>query len=377
MTLRWEDYLLFKNDSFHSFWKKHLSNERNVLFILGQGFDPRMCLCSKSILEKSGTGKRDFILIKFEEGENSPSKEYRHDVDTNLKQLEALVLNVGTIIPKSIQMETSDGHRIGPRESANAFNDFNEFKNYSDIVIDISSLPFDIYMPLIGKILFILDKEKNISTSVPNLHITVAENTVIDKSIKKSGLSDDASYLHGFTGSLETISSEEEPTVWIPILGEGEKEQIELIGNLVSAKEICPVLPFPSRNPRRGDDLMLEYRSLLIERLSIESRNIIYAAEQNPFEAYREIHKAIEHYRRSLMPLGKCKFAISSLSSKLISLGAFLISYEEGITNKQKVGIAYVESQGYDMKKGASSKENISSCELFSLWISGDCYDLQ
>lgn len=371
MKLRWEDYLLFGEESFHKFWKKHQSKERDILFILGRGFDPRMCLCSENILKKAESGIRDFILIQFDEGKNSPSTAYRHDVEQNQTRLEELVQgNRGKIQTKSIKMEADDGYRIGPREVAGLFQDFNEFRKYSDIVIDISSLPLDIYMPLIGKILFILDSQK--STPAVNLHIVVAESTKIDADIKKSGLSDEASFLHGLAGDLGMISTIEDPTVWIPILGEGIGDQIERIENLVSAREVCPVLPFPSKDPRRGDDIMLEYRELM-ERLAIENRNIIYAAEQNPFETYREIYKTIKHYRDSLKPIGNCKIAISALSSKLISLGAFLVAYEEGVQNKKNVGIAYVDSQGYEMKKGAGN--DVASCELFSLWIYGECYE--
>lgn len=373
---RWENYFLSKKDGFHKFWESYLEQEKNILFVVGIGFDPRACLCSQAILEKNGTGKRDFIVVNIVEGKNSPSQDYRYEVEKNKEELERLVKPKGQITYKITQMENTDGYPIGPREAASIFKDASDFNDYTDIVVDISSLPLNIYLPLIGKILFILDNEKPVNDKIiPNLHVTVAENTVIDKSIKKSELYDEASYLYGFSGSLETISTEEEPTIWMPILGEGQDVQIELISNFISPKEICPVLPFPSINPRRGDDLVLEYRELWRERLSIESRNIIYAAEQNPFELYRQLQRAIEHYREALSPLGKCKFAISSLSSKLMSMGVFLVAYEEGISKKQKVGIAYVESKGYSMKKGASSDINVNSCDLFSLWLFGECYN--
>jgi len=376
-TLRWENYFLCKNDNYHKFWEEYLKKDRNILFVLGRGFDPRMCLCAESILNKNGKGTRDFVVIHFAEGENSPSGDYQQEVENNFQQLtDSVNRRGGQIIPKNIQMENEDGSRIGSREAVDIFKTYSDFQSYTDIIVDISSMPFSIYIPLIGKILLILDREKaSGNKTVPNLHITVAENPTIDKSIRKSGLHDEATYLYGFTGDLETVSSEEAPTVWIPILGEEQDVQIELISSLVSPKEICPVLPFPSVNPRRGDDLLLDYRELLMEKLPIELRNIVYAAEQNPFELYRQIQKTIEHYRDALNPLGDCKFAISSLSSKLMSIGSFLVAYEESISNKKKVGIAYVETKGYSMKKGASNETNIQSCELFSMWISGKCYD--
>ena len=376
MISRWTDYFFTKNEDYHDFWQNYLKNGKNILFILGNGFDPRMCIGLESILQKGGLGKRDCVLISFTEGANSPSLNFRADVKANKAKLNELIDGKGTIQEKSINMETDSEHRVGSRRAAKIFNDYSDFEEYTDIIVDISSLPLNVYFLLIGKILFILDSFKNSNTKkcIANLHVIVTENTQIDKSIKKSGLSDGASYLHGFTGNLEVASKEEDPTVWIPILGEGQKEQIELIGNFVSPREICPVLPSPSVEPRRGDEIMLEYRDLM-DRLSIETRNIIYGSEQNPFELYRQIYKTIEHYRNALKPLGNSKFAISSLSGKLMSMGSFLVAYEEGLSKKESVGIAYVESKGYSMEPRAKNEDILKSCELFSLWIFGDCYD--
>lgn len=368
MMLRWADYLLFKNDSFNDFWKAHLAKKRNLLIVLGQGFDPRMCLCAEAIMTNPSHGCRDFVLIQFDEGKNSPSASYESEIRQNKIRLEKLVNGTGTIKTKNISMKADDGYRIGSRKSANIFQDLSEFEKYSDIIIDISSMPFDIYLPLIGKALHILRDTPSI-----NLHIVVAEDTFVDKAIQKSGLADEASYMYGFTGGLDTVSGEDEILIWIPVLGEDGYDQMVRIKNHVSAKEICPVLPFPSQNPRRGDDLMLEYIKFF-EESDIEIRNIIYAAEQNPFEAYRAIYRVIQRYRRSLRPLGKCRIAISALSSKLISLGVFLVAYEEGIQNNEKIGIAYVSTDGYCMDRKIISQWKPSSAHLFSLWIAGECY---
>lgn len=375
MCLRWKEYFLRKNEEFDKFWKKYLEQSRDILFILGQGFDPRMCIGLEAILKNGGAGLRDCILVNFIEGENSPSVDFRQEVEQNMEELERLLGGKDKFDTTTINMESEDGHRIGARRAAEIFNSFSSLEKYSDIIIDISSLPFNIYFTLIGKTLFLLDKaKKEKKEKIPNLHVIVSENTNVDKSIRKSGLSDDASYLFGFTGNLESISKEEDPTVWVPVLGEGQREQIELIENLISPKEICPVLPSPSFYPRRGDNIMLEYGDLLMNRLRIEFRNIIYGSEQNPFELYRQIQKTIEHYRDALKPLGDCKFALSSLSSKLMSMGVFLVAYEEGLSEGRNVGIAYVESKGYSMKKGATNSKTLKDTELFSLWISGDCY---
>ena len=371
MTLRWNDYFLRRNTEYEKFWKEYLESQRDILFILGSGFDPRMCYGIESILEKDRSGLCDCCLINFQEGENSPSENFRDKIDENKEKLKKIIKEKAELFEENIQMENEEGHRTGPRKAANIFKDFSDFEKYSDIILDISSLPMNIYFPLLGKILYIIDKQKK--TKI-NLHVIVAEDAIVDKAIKKRGLADEAEYLHGFTGNLNIISTEYEPTVWIPIFGEGQKLQIELINKKISPEEICPVLPSPSANPRRGDDLLLEYRDMVLNELNVESRNIIYGAEQNPFELYRQIQKTIEHYQDALAPIGKCKFALSSLSSKLMSIGAFFVVYEEGFTNKQNVGIVYVESKGYVMEK-ITEPSRSKNRDLFSLWITGDCYE--
>lgn len=43
-SLRWRDYFLREADGFTEFWKHFLSEKkRDVLFVLGHGFDARMC----------------------------------------------------------------------------------------------------------------------------------------------------------------------------------------------------------------------------------------------------------------------------------------------------------------------------------------------
>ena len=83
MELRWNDYFLRKNAECNQFWEEYLKSSRDILFILGSGFDPRMCIGIESILEKDGSGLRHCMLINFHEGNNSPSKDFRHEVDEN------------------------------------------------------------------------------------------------------------------------------------------------------------------------------------------------------------------------------------------------------------------------------------------------------
>jgi hypothetical protein len=193
--------------------------------------------------------------------------------------------------------------------------------------------------------------------------------------IRDEGVDETATYVYPFSGGLEMEATAEQPKIWIPILGEGQETQLERIYNLIDVPdEICPVLPFPSLDPRRGDNLVLEYRDLLFDRLRLEPRNFINASERNPFEVYRQIRRTILHYREALGPLGGCKTVLSALSTKLLSVGALLVAYELKQA-KIDVGIAHVGSQGYIMDDGPGAPRSQPQSKLFGLWLAGECYE--
>ena len=123
------------------------------------------------------------------------------------------------------------------------------------------------------------------------------------------------------------------------------------------------VLPFPSKDPRRSDQLIQSYYQLLFERLNIEPQNLMYVPERNPFEAYIRLTKAILNYHKSLHILGGCKAVISTFSSKLLSIGTLLTAYE--LLGKIGVGVLNVDSQGYEIEDYEEMKKLKDSSELF------------
>jgi hypothetical protein len=88
------------------------------------------------------------------------------------------------------------------------------------------------------------------------------------------------------------------------------------------------VLPWPARDPRRGDRIVLEYRQLLFDEIRLEPRNVIHGAERNPFDLYRTLGALHERYCQALSPLGPVAMVLSSHSSKLLSVGVLLTAYE-------------------------------------------------
>jgi len=278
----------------------------------------------------------------------------------------------GEILPREVKTKSAEGHRITSRSAGKLFRTLEDFTGYTDVVLDISAMPRAVYMPLIAKILFLLDHALGDSgLNCPNFHVLVWEDPVLDQNIRDEGVEDTAVYLHPYSGGMDRQATAGQPKVWIPLLGEGQRAQLQRIHDLVVPDEICPVLPSPSLSPRRGDDLVIEYHDLLFDRLRVEPRNFIYCSEQNPFEVYRQITRAIRAYRESLSPLGGSKFVLSALSSKLLSVGALLVAYDFKAGGVD-IGIAHVECHGYHMDDGDTPPRPKQQGEPVGLWLSGE-----
>lgn len=240
-----------------------------------------------------------------------------------------------------------------------------------DVVIDISAMPRTVALSAITKLIHDLDKGASEDGPDINLHVIAAESVRTDLQATGS-LMDEVTYLSGFSGHRGQQTTEHVPRVWFPVLGEGQTDRLQLIRESLEPDEICPVVPFPSRDPRRGDQIISEHGDLLFEDFRVEPSNILRASEFNPFEAYRQLFQAMDRYRRALTELGGCKAFVSPLSSKLLSVGALLACYDHLLGDisgeKLKIGIPYVETAVYADPDIEAEVES----ELVSMWIRGE-----
>ncbi len=269
-------------------------------------------------------------------------------------------------------MRGAGNAHVTSRNTGAAINRRQELAKYTDVIVDISAMPRTIGLTAIARLIALLDELAQNGGPSVNLHVVVAESVVSDGYHTSASLSDTVTSLVGFSGQLTAESTINLPRVWFPVLGEGQSARLERIRSELDPDEICPVIPFPSRDPRRGDQLIEEYRLLLFDDFRVEPANILYACEYNPFEAYRQIYGAIDRYRDSLSDLGGCKVFVSPLSSKLLSVGALLACYDHrahsSVPDKVNVGIPYIESVSY----GEPDDTVAVGIEVYSLWIRGD-----
>jgi hypothetical protein len=374
IKLRWATYVMARGPELADLLKSHFGNsQRAICFIMGRGFDPRMNLGLSTILNGYPQHSYRVVALEFSEGPNSPSNRYASLVEQNSEELSRLTEGRASVEPREVTIWSPDGRRVGSRAAANLFQQPDELKDYTDIVVDISSLPRSIFYPLVAKLLYLVERQPE-RTSRLNLFVLVSENSEIDQRIVDEGVDEEADYVDLFRSGADRMASARHPKVWVPILGESQALQLRRIHDLVTPDEICPVLPSPSLVPRRADMLLAEYHGLLFDQMRVEPQNFIYASERNPFEVYRQMCRTIQHYNQVLKSLGGCRTVVSSVSSKLLSVGGLLAAYELKRA-KLDIAIAHVEAQGYSIVEEETIRGLVESSSLFALWLSGECYD--
>lgn len=147
-----------------------------------------------------------------------------------------------------------------------------------------------------------------------------------------------------------------------------------MASGIPSQAEICPVLPLPSRDPRRADRLIVEYRESLFNAPGRATGNILYAHEAHPFAAYRQLLRAMQRYRDSMRIMSGCRLVVTPLASKLMTIGAGLACFEmrpTDTTENYGVAIPFAEPTRYVVSPNAF---RASRPELSGLLLTGRAY---
>ena len=367
--MRWRDYVMVRGDIFDSFWSEHAAEPgRRLLVIVGRGFDPRAPLALQRIVAAAPACPIDVVALEFEDELATDSPAQRQAAEANERAFSGAVGGRGTVTSKVVKFRNQKRDSVAARSAANLFADDAMIAGYTDVVVDVSAMPRVVYFPLLSRLIFFHDDLRARGAAAPNVHVAVSEDPGLDMRIREHGIEEEASYLHPFEGPFNREAMGGQPTVWVPVLGEGRTHQFERMFVLVKPTEVCPVLPSPARDPRRSDNIVMEYQKMLFDEVGIDPRSIIYASELNPFDVYRQVRRTVLHYHSVLRLVGGCRVALSAMCSKVMSLGVLLVAYELKPSDVQ-VGIAHVECQGYDVPADLSTE-----VEPVGVWLAGECY---
>lgn len=367
--IRWRDYVMTRGAAFDTFWAEHGGEAgRRLLFIVGRGFDPRASMGLTRLAAAAKACPIDVVALHFEDELAGDSPEQRASAEANGETFVRVAAGRGKVESKTVRFRNEKRDSIADRSAANLFADESVIEPYTDVVIDVSAMPRVVYFPLISRLIYFHDERLKLGKSAPNVHVLVSEDPQVDTLIREHGIDEEAKFLHPFEGPFNREAKGEQPTVWIPVLGEGRTTHFERMYVLVRPTEVCPVLPSPARNPRRGDDIVMEYQKLLFDEVGLDPRNIIYASEFNPFDVYRQVRRTVLHYHRVLGLIGGCRVALSAMCSKVMSLGILLVAYELKSSDVE-VGVAHIECQGYDVPQDLALE-----VEPVGIWVAGECY---
>lgn len=363
-SLRWDCHYMVGGQEFSPLWVQlNRDDKRRLLIICGAGFDPR-ALAVVSEIFASGVCDAECRLIEFGSGSGLPRPEDLERAQTNRTKLGEF-FRADSLKVVAISMRSAEGRSVGGIRISEAFRDPKNYEGFSDVLIDITALPAELYFPLIATMLEVWRHRDAESQGLGNLHVAVCHNPEVDSMILPQG-GEKAGLMYGFPGTLSQASIGDPIRIWAPVLGENQSERLIRITESLGPNVVAPILPFPARNPRRGDDLLLEYWGLIFETWEVDPTDIIYADEENPFDVYAKLCLLSSNYTASLSPIGTAQMIVSSHSSKLHSLGVLLAAWE------QKLGVAHVQPAGH-IVNGSFGADHENG-ELFDVWLCGEPY---
>ncbi|MDE0269192.1 MAG: hypothetical protein OXI96_09235 [Acidimicrobiaceae bacterium] len=369
-AMKWNDYYLTQGgQAFKDLWADR--GQTPTLVVIGGGFDPRT-IQTLSAIASTATAELDIVRLEF--STDIRNKQANALVTNTRNEIERIAHESGTLRNHSYPETTSK--RTAGLALSRSFHEAGYLDGHNEMVIDISGLSRWMYFPLIKSMLKLEEQEK----WKGDLHVVVCDNPRTDTAIRAEGAETvDPLGGFGFVAPAADVSSYEKLErdmlqksfvlkVWVPILGEGRIEELESIWGDITPDEVFPVLPFPSLNPRRADDLLLEYREFFFDEIEVETRNFIHASESNPFDLYRSLKMLNARYQDVLEGLGRAEFVLSSHSSKLLSVGALIAGHEF------QMQILHVSSTRSWLDLDTDFDQMQSDGILSDIWLTGAPY---
>jgi hypothetical protein len=363
---RWDEYVMASDASTlrpEEAWSAAVppAGDLTTMYVLGVGFDPRSLVGLQRFLAADHRVAPVIGLVELPPPSQASGLSARALAADNQNAFENLA--DGYEVRRIEHEEVHSRANAGPRV-ARALTNPGFVHGISHLLIDVSSLPANLYFPMIAASLSAADR--GLEGFPRELQVVACENPAIDAAIEKLGVSE-AAIVGGFRGSLEHESDPTSTVIWAPVLGERAGPALQAIHNLLAPGDVCPVLPFPARNPRRGDELVLEHQVVLFDEFRVNPGSIIYADERNPFDLYRTLSRLQSDFGHALAELQASTVVLSTHTSKLLSLGVLLAAFEHELPIVAAPAIDYELADVDLVALGAS---NALTC----VWLAGSPY---
>lgn len=352
------DHCVTHGEDTPSFIQEYFARpDRRTLIIGGAGFDPRSTAVTRLIA--AAGPKRRGIYVREERP--NPAPELLQSAEANVTSLRQLVPDCQI---EAIEIfDKDDGAVVGAKRLIRRIAPLTTTGEVpTDIVLDLSALSIGISFPLVRYIYDTFGREPK----GPNVHLFVTEDPNLDSSIKPEH-TDQPMYVPGFDGDAPLDHQSNATRLWIPQLVPHRREALRRIRDFVHAEETCPILPFPARNLRGGDELLDHYITEITDTWEVDPRNYIYAAEQEPLDLYRTLLRLDDARKRVYQAHGGSLIVLSPIGSRALALGALLAALDRNFP------VAYLESISYAVPANPPPAAS-QAWPIVHVWLTGDAY---
>jgi hypothetical protein len=304
--------------------------ERRCLLVGAAGFDPRSQRIAGMLANVLGP-RLSGIFIREERGQ--PDAALLARADDNANALKTLVPNCEIL---HIDVFGDDGAAIGGPRIAAKLGAYVFDPAVTDVVLDMSALSIGIGFPAAKMLL------SECETVGRSFHLLIVSNPELDDNIV-SEPAERPMPVKGFSGTEALDGLLDPARIWIPQLAKGRRAALTKIGLSVGeCYKICPVVPFPARDPRRADGLISEYENELVNEWQVDPRDLVYVSERNPLDCYRTLSTLKERYDKTVNGTFEPRIILSPIGSKVMAAGALMAAIEHDLT------VQYLETVRYE-----------------------------
>lgn len=355
MRPHWDNCITHFDEAVDAFIADYFAAEnRSCLLVAGAGFDPRTLLVAKRLSAALGDRLEGLFI-----------REDRLDVALDLKDAAAKNEQVlRRLVPRCdvehVAIFAEDLAPVGGARISRLLNQ-RTWPHVTDVVLDLSALSVGIGFPAARLLL-----EKCEILPQTSFHLMVTSNPELDDRIIGEP-SANAMTIRGFAGH-PVVSAELPPArVWLPQLAPRKQLVLQKINAGGSGYKVCPILPFPARDPRRADALLAEYEPEMRNEWQVDSRDLIYVSERNPLDTYRTVSTLKQRYDATFAQVYTPQIILSPVGSKVMAAGALMAAIEHNLV------VRYVESLRYDFDRD-TSMANAGPDMIVHVWLHGPVY---
>jgi hypothetical protein len=353
--IRWQPCVNHRPDEIEDFFSSYFgSSTSKTILIAGAGFDPRATAVA-NLFRTHSKVPPDGVFIREERPNPDPEL-----IDRANSNLNSLTPCVGTPLILKIDVFAPDGAVVGGRSVLRELTSI-DLKGYSDVVIDASALSIGISFPLVKYVL------AEGAASGQNVHLLACDAPTLDHAIQPQ-LADRATNIHGFRKVNELYSAASAAKLWLPQLAPSSGQALQRIFDEILPSDTCPILPFPSADPKLSDRLLAEYLPELESTWSVDTRSLIFADENDPLGLYRTILRIDDERALAFEALSGSLLILSPLGSKMLAIGALMAALERNLP------VYYVEARGYEVDWKAASKVDFQAPSIRHVWLAGKVY---